>query len=889
MPRNIRRFALTRKIILMAGLAWLAAALTACSGGSEAISAVTTAAPPADPTATAALAAETLTPATTYTTAPTFTPTLSPSATPSATATATAEPAPEPAATEAPTSEPTDATAAEPGTPDLLAQGRWLQLIGNCDRARRAFADLLNGAPDPAAAAEARYRMAQCYLRDEAYAEAWATLAELLETAPQADPHRAPAQFLLGEALAALENWPAAEAAYAAYLPLTPELTYLTHQRIGAAQKAQGNLAGAAEAYRAALAASPDWPNTVAIRRALAEIALEQGDVSGAVAQYDALRGGETRGAWAAEMYYLAGNALARPAQLLNQALERLTSPGPAETPTPVPVPAEALARWQAAVDADVTSRWAHAAIVALLDAGATVNEYQRGRANYHNQVYALAIAAFDRLRAAAADVPGDTWYYAGLSYLALGNREAGLAELDRFIADFPADPLWAEAWLAKGQAQARAGLRDQAVATYRRLAELRPDAPQAVTALWRAAVLLDGEPPSSAAAEAYLAMARRYPKAETGWRAYQAAGLIYFRLGDLPRAAEVWREMAEQPALPAFTRPVAYFWLGRTLQAAGDEEVARQAWQQAVQRADPYNFFGLRAAAWAEGKADAWVRERSWPADARNVEFPPPQPASEIAELTSWLRTWAGNGQLTPGSLSEHILADPDWRRGKALLILGLRTQALAQWERLRTRYADDPWALAALAFAFRDQGAHRLSLLCAERLAVKWGRPMAEAPAALQRLAYPLPFPGLIKDEAARQNLDPRLLAAIIRQESRFEGGATSVAGAQGLMQVMPGTAAGIARQLRWPNFQPQQAYWPYVNVAFGAFYVRQWLSHFDGSVFAALAAYNGGPGNADVWHRWAPEDDDLMAALININETRVYVQAVWANYEVYRRLYP
>ena len=136
---------------------------------------------------------------------------------------------------------------------------------------------------------------------------------------------------------------------------------------------------------------------------------------------------------------------------------------------------------------------------------------------------------------------------------------------------------------------------------------------------------------------------------------------------------------------------------------------------------------------------------------------------------------------------------------------------------------------------------------------------------------------------------NLDSRLLAAIIRQESRFETGAASFAGAQGLMQVMPGTAESIAKQLGWPNFESQQAYWPYVNVAFGAFYVQQWLRHFDGSVFTALAAYNGGPGNASAWHDWAPQDDDLLAALININETRTYVQAVWSNYEAYKRLYP
>jgi soluble lytic murein transglycosylase len=166
---------------------------------------------------------------------------------------------------------------------------------------------------------------------------------------------------------------------------------------------------------------------------------------------------------------------------------------------------------------------------------------------------------------------------------------------------------------------------------------------------------------------------------------------------------------------------------------------------------------------------------------------------------------------------------------------------------------------------------------------------QPLKDAPVALQKLAYPFAYEQLIRQEAAKQKLDPRLLAAIIRQESRFEPGVASTAGAQGLMQVMPGTAAGIARQLAWPGYEDRQAYWPYVNVAFGSFYVRQWLSHFDGSVFAALAAYNAGPGNAAAWWGETSTDDDLFAGLININETRVYVQAVWQNYEFYRRLYP
>jgi soluble lytic murein transglycosylase len=472
----------------------------------------------------------------------------------------------------------------------------------------------------------------------------------------------------------------------------------------------------------------------------------------------------------------------------------------------------------------------------------------------------------------------GAAGYYKGLSHLALDELDRGIAELDAFIARYPNSPLWADAWMAKGRALARVDRNAEAIAAYRRLAELRPDAAQAPKALWQAA-LLQGQPgpqPNAAAAEAYLALARKYPKADEGWRAYQNAGLTYFKLGDWARAAETWREMADNPSLAAFTRPVAYFWLGRAQAAAGDRAAALRSWQ-AAQAAGPESFYGLRAAAWAAGKEDQW-EGGAGPSAV--------QDDADAAEIAAWLRTWAGDGNL---KLPDSIRTDPDWQRGETLLALGLRTQALANWGRVQKRYEKNPWAQAALALAFRDADAHRLSLLSAEQVAALSGKFMRAAPPGLQRLAYPLPFTDLIRAEAAKHDLDPRLLAAIIRQESRFETGAASSAGAQGLMQVMPGTAQSIAQQLGWPNFEPFQAYWPYVNVAFGAYYVQQWLRNFDDSVFTALAAYNGGPGNASAWHKWVPQDDDLLAALININETRTYVQAVWSNYEAYARLYP
>jgi tetratricopeptide (TPR) repeat protein len=175
-----------------------------------------------------------------------------PAASPTATATAT------PSVTKAPA--PTATTAArEPSkqAAATLPEGAFQQLIGNCGQARKIFAAILQSGTLGPVAAEANYRMAQCYLHDDAPSEAFATLKDLLATAPARDPHRVPAQFLLGETLSLLGSYKQAEAAYQAHLSLTPELQYLTWQRIASQRQAQGNTAGGAEGYPPALAKSP--------------------------------------------------------------------------------------------------------------------------------------------------------------------------------------------------------------------------------------------------------------------------------------------------------------------------------------------------------------------------------------------------------------------------------------------------------------------------------------------------------------------------------------------------------------------------------------------------------------------------------------------------------
>lgn len=171
-----------------------------------------------------------------------------------------------------------------------------------------------------------------------------------------------------------------------------------------------------------------------------------------------------------------------------------------------------------------------------------------------------------------------------------------------------------------------------------------------------------------------------------------------------------------------------------------------------------------------------------------------------------------------------------------------------------------------------------------------LSWRIPLearAKIPLPVYALIYPRFFLPMVKTEAGLYAVDPYFVYAVMRQESTFNPGIISPAGAIGLMQIMPGTGKTIAREQKVP-FTPDSLFRPAVNIKFGAYYLSRLLDQFNENEILALASYNAGPTNAMGWYLRNKEKDlDLFVEDIDFSETRNYVKKVLGNYWFYLKL--
>ena len=210
---------------------------------------------------------------------------------------------------------------------------------------------------------------------------------------------------------------------------------------------------------------------------------------------------------------------------------------------------------------------------------------------------------------------------------------------------------------------------------------------------------------------------------------------------------------------------------------------------------------------------------------------------------------------------------------------------RAMELWQLDRPGWATSEWNEALARF---DDTQRRLAVEVArdngwfDRAVFSLGKQPDEQ--RLYELRFPLHHGDTIKREAARHGIDPAWVAAEIRAESIFNPKARSGANAMGLMQVLPGTGAGVAKRLGIPYAGAASLYDSDTNIAIGTAYLREMEDKY-GVPYVAIAAYNAGPAPTARWQAQRPNyDPDVWIETISYKETREYVARVLAFSVIY-----
>jgi soluble lytic murein transglycosylase-like protein len=153
-----------------------------------------------------------------------------------------------------------------------------------------------------------------------------------------------------------------------------------------------------------------------------------------------------------------------------------------------------------------------------------------------------------------------------------------------------------------------------------------------------------------------------------------------------------------------------------------------------------------------------------------------------------------------------------------------------------------------------------------------------------------FPAPYRETIVREAGKRKVDPRLVLAIMRQESGFRARAKSPAAARGLLQLTIDTATKYAPRAGLNNLQDDDLYRPETNISIASEYLGELARLFPALPEAVAASYNGGEDNVARWVKRAGGQPDagVFASEVGFSETKGYVFVVMANYRAYRQLY-
>ena len=691
------------------------------------------------------------------------------------------------------------------------------------------------------------------------YAAALDALRALVDTASD-DNQRALAYFALGQTYDQLQRYTEAADSYAQYLDLRPGLIdHYVLERQADSLVVAGDYQTAISLYQAALA-NPHLGEALHVNIKIGDTYSLLGDFATAIVVYG-------------DVYNRTSNDFTKSqmALYIGQAHTAIGQTGPAHT------------AWSDTVSNYPISYYSYLALVELVAAQVPVDELERGIVDYFAGQYAVALEAFDRYLIAVPDQHTDSvHFYRGLTLVELGNYIAAIADFDELIRTHQGERLWVDAWDEKSFTQ-WLYLEDYAAAqqTLLDFVATAPTNPRAAELLFIAGRIAEISGDLESAAQIWSRVGVEYPASIEASEGFFQAGIVRFRQGNYLQAVDDFRSSLVVSSNPS-DQARSHFWAGKTLMLLEDDGEATLALQVAV-ATDPTGYYSERARDVLEGRPPfaSGSYDLSYDLDA------------ERAEAESWVRNAFALGPEVDLSAPGPLASDDRFSRGSELWQLGLYNEARLEFESLRAAVAFDPANTFRLASYLLDLGLYRSAIIAARQVLDLAGMDDAgtlTAPIYFNHLRFGLYYTDLVFPVSETYSFDPLFFMSVMRQESLFEGFVISSAGARGLMQIIPTTGQSIATQIEWPpDYTSDDLYRPLVSIPLGADYLSAQRNFLDGDLYAALAAYNAGPGNAAAWFELAGGDHDLFLEIVRFRETRNYIRGIYELFTIYRNLYP
>jgi len=402
----------------------------------------------------------------------------------------------------------------------------------------------------------------------------------------------------------------------------------------------------------------------------------------------------------------------------------------------------------------------------------------------------------------------------------------------------------------------------------YRTVDELRKSAPTSAwleQALLLAANLHLVHHEYDQALDCYRELQQRFPSGTRASYAHWKAAWLTLRQG---RNDEAKKAFEEQIALyPGGTETsAALYWRARLAEEDNHPGMARAFYERLSERYLNYYYAEL-------GRQ-------------RLKKLPPaPAPAEHYA-LLDRIPALDSSGKVT---LTDPPTDDLHLQKAELLGNGGLVDFAVRELQAAASADGGN-WAVAETAQLYLETGHYDRAIEVMKHSTPNYfALDIPDLPRSYWEALFPKPYWPDLKRFAAANDLDPYLVASLIRQESEFNPNAVSRANAVGLMQLLPKTGKGVAKQVKLKRYNPSQLYTPAVNMQLGTRYFRGMVDKFGGSFEYALAAYNAGSDRVEEWlGQGKYRDPQEFVESIPFTETREYVQAILRNANVYKQLY-